>query len=389
MSQNRHYPSPALLHSAHRAAWIACALLLFVALAGWRIAQADEETPGDGPTDGPTDTLADSQIFLPLVFNLDGSPAPTPFPTITPTGEPGGTLPGATVSPTSVPVITPTMVITTTPMPGTPMPGTPMPGTPMPGTPMPTMSPTVMPSAMPTGMPTGVPTMTPTPASTEPSVFFVTPSEGELVSNPVEIEMGAENFVIEGAGQVVSGAGHFHLMINVPCVSPGETIPRDEQHLHFGNGDTAASLDLDPGTYRLCLQAGDGLHTALDLTDEITITVEGTPRGEVRVFFIEPRAGATLDNPVTLKMGVENFVIEAAGQVVNRAGHYHILIDVPCIEAGQTIPRDEQRLHMGVGQTEFELDDLPAGEHSICLQLGNGFHRALEHTAEITFTVME
>ncbi len=387
MSHSRHHPLPALAHRAHRAAWLACALLLFVALAGWHMAQAEEGTPDDGPTD----TLADGQIFLPLVFDLNGSQPtpPTPLPSATPTSEPGGTLPGATMSP----------VATMTPTTGTPSAPTPFPTpistvvpTGMPTavpTGMPTAVPTGMPTAVPTGMPTGMPTMTPTPASTEPSVFFVTPSEGDLVANPVEIEMGAENFVIEGAGQAVPGAGHFHLMINAPCVSPGETIPRDEQHLHFGNGDATATLDLDPGTYRLCLQAGDGFHTALPLTDEITITVEGTPRGEVRVFFIEPSGGATLGNPVTLKMGVENFVIEAAGQVVNRAGHYHILIDVPCIEAGQTIPRDEQRLHMGVGQTEFELDDLPAGEHAICLQLGNGFHRALEHTAEITFTVTE
>ncbi len=58
-------------------------------------------------------------------------------------------------------------------------------------------------------------------------------------------------------------------------VTPGETIPADDAHVHYGDGATAAQLELSPGEHTLCLQAGDGTHTALDLTDEITFTVEG------------------------------------------------------------------------------------------------------------------
>ncbi|WP_114594048.1 DUF4399 domain-containing protein [Euzebya pacifica] len=40
------------------------------------------------------------------------------------------------------------------------------------------------------------------------------------------------------------------------------------------DGSTSAELELEPGEHTLCLQDGDGEHTALDLTDEITVTVE-------------------------------------------------------------------------------------------------------------------
>ena len=65
-----------------------------------------------------------------------------------------------------------------------------------------------------------------------------------------------------------------HVMIDVGCVDVGETIPSDESHVHFGDGSTSADLDLSPGEHSLCLQAGDAEHVALDLTDEITVTVE-------------------------------------------------------------------------------------------------------------------
>lgn len=108
----------------------------------------------------------------------------------------------------------------------------------------------------------------------EASVSFAAPEDGATVSAPVALEFAANNFTIEPAGEVSEGAGHFHVMIDVGCVAPGEVIPSDDAHVHFGDGSTSAELELEPGTYSLCLQVGDGEHVALDLTDEITITVE-------------------------------------------------------------------------------------------------------------------
>ena len=113
-----------------------------------------------------------------------------------------------------------------------------------------------------------------TSVSDSASVAFAAPSDGAVVTGPVTVEMAAEDFTIEPAGQVNDGAGHFHVMIDVPCVQAGDVIPADSRHLHFGDGATEATLELPPGDYTLCLQAGDGLHSALDLTDVITVTVE-------------------------------------------------------------------------------------------------------------------
>lgn len=118
-------------------------------------------------------------------------------------------------------------------------------------------------------------------SGTAPRVSFEKPKDGATVTSPVHIDMQAEGFRIEEAGPVREGAGHFHLMVDVGCVEPGRTIPQDGVHLHIGDGSTETDVALDPGEHILCLQAGDGEHTALDLTDEVTITVaSGTASAE-------------------------------------------------------------------------------------------------------------
>jgi hypothetical protein len=107
------------------------------------------------------------------------------------------------------------------------------------------------------------------------SVSFAGVQDGDTVTSPVRVDMNAEGIEIEPAGEVRPNAGHFHVMVDTDCVEPGETIPDDAQHLHFGDGSTSAELELEPGQHSLCLQVADGEHTAMDLTDEITVTVEG------------------------------------------------------------------------------------------------------------------
>lgn len=112
-------------------------------------------------------------------------------------------------------------------------------------------------------------------ADDAPRVRFSQPRDGATVSSPVNVEMAAEEFTIEPAAEGVhAGAGHLHIMIDVPCLAAGQTIPKDDAHLHFGDGSTSAELALTPGQHTLCLQAADGAHVALDgLQHSIAITV--------------------------------------------------------------------------------------------------------------------
>ena len=109
--------------------------------------------------------------------------------------------------------------------------------------------------------------------TTVPTAAFVTPAAGARVAGSVELEMSAEGVTIEEAGEARSGAGHFHVIADTGCVSAGEGIAKDADHVHFGKGQTTGRIYLEPGTHDLCLQVGDGVHQALDITDRRTVEV--------------------------------------------------------------------------------------------------------------------
>lgn len=215
-----------------------------------------------------------------------------------------------------------------------------------------------------------------------PSVAFASPEDGASVANPVAVEFSAVEFALEPAGDVHEGAGHLHVMVDVPCVEVGQPIPRDAQHVHFGKGQTEGAIDLAVGEHTLCLQAGDGSHVALDLTDEVTVTVDDSPS----IAFTAPAGGATVTSPVALGFAAFNFTVEPAGDVHDGAGHLHVMVDVPCVEPGTVIPKDDQHVHLGMAQMAAEVP-LEPGDHTLCLQAGDGAHTALDITREVTFIV--
>lgn len=209
------------------------------------------------------------------------------------------------------------------------------------------------------------------------AVNFTEPANGATVDAPFTAKMMAENFALEPAGEVRNGAGHLHIMVDTDCISPGNVIPKDATHLHYGNGQSEATLDLLPGQYKLCLQAADGAHIALPgdgMADEINVTVANY--NGPRVFFASPTDGAIVSSSVQVTMASENFTVEPAGEVHERAGHLHIMVDTPCLPAGEVIPKDEMHLHYGNGQTEADIELAP-GKHTLCLQAADGAHIAL------------
>jgi len=109
-----------------------------------------------------------------------------------------------------------------------------------------------------------------------------------------------------------------------------------------------------------------------------------------RVYFITPLDGEVLTSPVTIRFGLSGMGVAPAGVMKNNTGHHHLLIDMQELPAlNQSLPANQQIKHFGAGQTETVID-LPAGEHSLQLLLGDHLHRP--HTPpvmseKITITV--
>ena len=108
-------------------------------------------------------------------------------------------------------------------------------------------------------------------------VFFVEPKDGAEVTSPVKVVMGVEGMTIKPSGGVVAGTGHHHILVNQGAMRGGKVIPTDKTHVHFGKGQTEASLELAPGDYTLTMQLADGLHRSFGKRMAHTIKIKVLP----------------------------------------------------------------------------------------------------------------
>ena len=110
-------------------------------------------------------------------------------------------------------------------------------------------------------------------------VFFITPADGDTVSNPVKIEFGIEGMSVVAAGVNEAHSGHHHLIIDAGLPDPSLPIPADDNYVHFGDASTSTERELAPGQHTLQLLLGDHLHIPHDppvASEVITITVESS-----------------------------------------------------------------------------------------------------------------
>ena len=91
-------------------------------------------------------------------------------------------------------------------------------------------------------------------------VFFISPADGDSVSNPISVEFGIAGMDVVKAGDNMANSGHHHLLIDADLPNLAFPIPASENYVHFGDGSTSTSLTLAPGSHTLQLLLGDHLH---------------------------------------------------------------------------------------------------------------------------------
>ncbi len=116
-------------------------------------------------------------------------------------------------------------------------------------------------------------------ADNGPAVYIVNLHDGDVVNTPVRVVFGLYGYGIAPAGIDKAKTGHHHLLIDtVLSVEEKEfAIPADEQHIHFGGGQTETVIDLPPGQHTLQLMLGDYTHVphkGVKASTPITITVQ-------------------------------------------------------------------------------------------------------------------
>ena len=113
-----------------------------------------------------------------------------------------------------------------------------------------------------------------------------------------------------------------------------------------------------------------------------------------KVFFIEPKNGATVTSPVHMKFGSSGIEISAVppGDLKEtRPGvaHYHVGVGVDCLPAGKNIVKGTPSwVHFGDGKSEIDMQLTP-GKHKLALQLGDDLHNTLPDACQMITVIVK
>lgn len=118
-----------------------------------------------------------------------------------------------------------------------------------------------------------------TPSAPGAKVYFINLADGATVKSPFLVQFGLSGMGIAPAGDETENTGHHHLLIDASLAGDALQAPidMDDNHRHFGKGQTEAMIELAPGTHTLQMVLGDWTHVPHAtpvMSDEITVTVE-------------------------------------------------------------------------------------------------------------------
>lgn len=109
------------------------------------------------------------------------------------------------------------------------------------------------------------------------SVYIISPKHGEVVTTPFKVVFGLSGMGVAPAGMEKAKTGHHHLLIDTDVPNLSRPIPADDNHRHFGGGQTEMVLELTPGEHTLQLLLADHNHVPHNppvASQQITIMVK-------------------------------------------------------------------------------------------------------------------
>jgi hypothetical protein len=130
--------------------------------------------------------------------------------------------------------------------------------------------------AMLASLPTALSAQTASPPGA--TVYIISPMDGETVTSPFKVQFGLTGMGIAPVGVQAINTGHHHLIIDTKLSDEElkRPIAVDAQHVHFGGGQTEATVTLPPGRHTLQLVLGDHAHTPHNppvTSQVVTVTV--------------------------------------------------------------------------------------------------------------------
>ena len=202
--------------------------------------------------------------------------------------------------------------------------------------------------------------------------------DGYTVYSPFRVDFSIRGMGVIPAGKPHPKAGHHHLLVNTPLpINPGDQIPFNDFHRHYGKGQTSAVVSLPPGPHRVRLLFADHEHRPYYVfSPELRVTVRGPrtalgpkvtranfeascrdwyqdevsrPRPDgMRVLITNVRDGEPVVSPINVRFAADGFGVAPKGFGAEGQGHF--ALDVLRSEGGTP-----QNVDLNNGATQATL----------------------------------
>ena len=200
------------------------------------------------------------------------------------------------------------------------------------------------------------PTLTASPPGAKS--YFVDLKEGATIAPTTTIHFGLTGMGVAPAGVAKPNSGHFHLLIDADPPALDQPIPNNENHLHFGAGQTEATVTLAPGKHTLQILLGDANHVphsppVMSSILHVTVaepTAVATPAAaaatatptagrhpspaNAKAYIESPTNGAYVTTTFTVRFGLTGMGVAPAGFDKPNSGHHHLIVDAGLIVLG-------------------------------------------------------
>ncbi len=121
-------------------------------------------------------------------------------------------------------------------------------------------------------------------------------------------------------------------------------------------------------------------------TEQPDVDIEESERRQPSIDIIRPQDGETVPQTFVMEVAVTDFDLQPAGRSLSGQGHWHVIVDDGCAEPGEQIPNGTNHFHAGDGSATRTLQ-LSPGPHELCVQIGDGFHVAVNVSRTINIVV--
>ncbi len=235
--------------------------------------------------------------------------------------------------------------------------------------------------------------------------------DGDVVRSPFRVDFAIRGMGVIPAGKPHPKAGHHHLLVDTPLpMNPGDKIPFNDFHRHYGKGQTGTVIALPPGKHTLRLLFADHDHRPYFVySPELRITVSGPrtdpppridpanlatscrawyddqvskprPEGQ-RAVIVNLRDGEPVVSPFNVRFAVDGFGVAPRGQGGDGLGRFVFDVLRPDGTAVQTVDLNN-------GATQASLFLAPAAYKLRLRFVDDAGRRDLVPPEEITVNVV-